>query len=75
MLPDDDSYQQTQKLRSKEILIGLLLAFCALGSTVLYIVVLKEINLLAKIAIIAFEWLVMIFVFLIIVSKMRRRGR
>lgn len=74
MLPDDDSYRQVRKFRSRELLLGALLGFCALGSSVLYLVFLREqLALPLLITLIVTEWLTIIGVYLIIVSKMRQR--
>ncbi len=75
MLPDDQSDEQLKKYRARELLLGALLAFCALGSSAVYLTTLRSMNRVLLIGLIAVEWLVMLVVYLIIVSKMRRRRR
>jgi hypothetical protein len=74
MLPDEDVYQKVRKYRARERLLGALLGFCALGSSMLYVVFLRSmLSWLWIILLIAIEWVVMLFVFLIITRQMRRR--
>ncbi len=74
MLPDDDACRQVQKYRARELVLGLALGLCALTSTILYAVFLRDkIAAPLLIFVIVLEWLVLGGVYLIITSKMRRR--
>jgi len=76
MLPDDDAYRQIKQYRARETLLGALLGFCALGSSIMYLVFLRSVIAWPLLTLlIVLEWLVMIVVYLVIVSKMRQRRR
>jgi hypothetical protein len=75
MLPDDESSRQVQKYRAREWLLAAALGFCALGSTLMYLTFLRSLGGLLLTVLIALEWLVMLFVFLIATSRIRRRRR
>ncbi len=76
MTPDDDAYRQVQVYRTRERIIGALLAFSALGSSIMYVVFLKaSLGPLWLGLLIAMEWLIMAFIYFIIVSQMRKRRR
>lgn len=76
MRPDNESNRELQIYRTREWLLGALLGFSAMGSSILYFVLLRtKLALPFLIALIVVEWLVLLGVYLIIVSKMRRRRR
>jgi len=76
MLPDDEAQRQLRKYRAREWTIGALLAFSALGSSILYIVFLRaSFGRPLLILLIALEWLTLAFLYFIIVSQMRKRRR
>jgi hypothetical protein len=73
MLPDD-SQRQLKILRAKERLLGVILLAIPLTATVLYVLFLKDKVQRPRLGLlVVLEWLVLFFVYLIVVSKMRRR--
>ena len=75
MVPDDDAYPPAQKIRRRQWLLAAALGFCATGSTVVYIVFLRPLGWPMLTVMIGLEWLVMLFVFLMVTSRMRQRRR
>jgi len=76
MLPNDDAYRQVQMYRARERIIGALLAFSALGSSIMYVVFLRaSLGLTWLILLVAMEWLIMAFIYFIIVGQMRKRRK
>jgi hypothetical protein len=74
MLPDDDANREINKLRTREYLLGALLALASLTMTLVDFHFLKsKLSTPYLAVIIAQEWVVMLVVYLIIVSKMRKR--
>ncbi|HTB64083.1 MAG TPA: hypothetical protein VK737_10915 [Opitutales bacterium] len=74
MTPDDNSHNKVKQYRVKELVLGILLGFCAMGSSVLYVVFLRgTLGWPWVVVLVALEWLVMLFVFLIATRQMRRR--
>jgi hypothetical protein len=75
MLPDDDAERLAQKNRARKWLLAAALGFCAMGSTAAYLVFLRSLGWPLLTVLMALEWLVMLFVFLIATSRMRPRRR
>jgi len=72
---DDDSSRQISQLRAREKMLGWALGLLAVMSTLLYVLLLKDkLSPTLLVCLVASEWLAMLFIYLIIVSKMRLRG-
>ncbi len=78
-MPHDDPASQIKKLRSKERLLGVALAVIPLAATILFLFFAQDVkdnlgrHLLGAMAII--EWLILVVIYLIVVSNMRKRRR
>ncbi len=76
MSPDDDAYRQIQKYRAREWVIGAILALSALGSSFLYVTLLRgSLGMVWIILLVALEWLIMGGIYFLLVSQMRKRRR
>jgi len=78
-MPHDDPASQIKKLRAKEKLLGVALAVIPLAATILFLFFAQDVkdnlgrHLLGAMAII--EWLILVVIYLIVVSNMRKRRR
>jgi len=75
MPPSDEFDLQAQRNRLRLRLLAVALGCSAMGSTIVYVVFLQSLGWLLLSLLIGLEWLVMVFVYLIIHSKMRPRRR
>jgi hypothetical protein len=75
-MPSSDEFDAlAQKNRRRLRLLAVALGFCALGLTIVYVKFLQSLGWLLLGLLVGLEWLVMVFVYLIIHSKMRPRRR
>jgi undecaprenyl pyrophosphate phosphatase UppP len=76
-MPSDDDFQhQLKKLRTKEKLLGVILAIIPLTITVLFFFFPQtRIGRPLLGVMMVMEWLILLVIYLIVVSKMRQRRR
>jgi undecaprenyl pyrophosphate phosphatase UppP len=75
-MPDDDAQRQLKKLRAKEKLLGVILAIIPLTITALFFLFPQaRVGRPLLGVMMVMEWLILVVIYLIVVSKMRKRRR
>jgi uncharacterized membrane protein YsdA (DUF1294 family) len=73
-LDDNEAARAARRLRAQRLTLGLLLGFCALGSSACYLVFLQNLAKPVLAALVALEFMTMIIVYYVIVIRWRGRG-